>query len=120
MVREDGKAAAEFVGEPLLPVSGTADTKAMSRGEPGLPGRFVWRERTYEVAAVVATWKTSGPCHSGSGERYLRRHWYRVLARPAEAGGREAVMTVYCERQARSAKRPKARWFAYTVEPAGG
>ena len=107
----------EFVSEELTPVAGTADTAAMSRGEAGLPGRFTWRGREYRVAGVIRRWKSSGPCRSGGGERYLRRHWYRVLTEPP------AIMTVYCERQARLPKRPKARWWIYTVEavaPDGG
>jgi hypothetical protein len=40
---------------------------------------------------------------------YLRRHWFRVRT----AGGEQ--MTLYCERQAKNAKRPKARWWLYTV-----
>jgi phosphoribosylglycinamide formyltransferase-1 len=103
----------EFVSEELKPMAGTADTAAMSRGEAGLPGRFTWRGREYRVAGVIRKWKSSGPCRSGGGERYLRRHWYRVLTEPP------AIMTVYYERQARLPKRPKARWWIYTVEAVG-
>jgi hypothetical protein len=101
----------EFVSEELTPVAGTLDAASMSHGEPGLPERFTWRGREYRIAGLLRKWKTSGPCHHGSGEVYLRRHWYRILTEP------RTVMTVYCERQARNAKRPKARWFIYTIEP---
>ncbi len=100
----------EFISEPILPVPGHTQAAGMARGEPGLPLRFTWRDVEYRVDRVLETWKTSGPCHHGSGEMYLRRHWYRVATDPP------LVMTLYCERQARTAKRPKARWFLYTVE----
>ena len=103
----------EFVSEEMTPVAGTADTAAMARGEPGLPGRFMWRGDEYGIAGVIEKWKTSSPCSHGSGEVYLRRHWYRILTDPP------AVMTVYCQRQARNRRRPKARWWIYTVAPAG-
>jgi hypothetical protein len=40
---------------------------------------------------------------------YLRRHWFELLATPGER------MTLYCERQARSRSKPKARWWLYKV-----
>ena len=106
--------AEQFVSEPIVPVAGTARARDMARGEPGLPARFTWRGAEYRLAGVIRRWKTSGPCHHGSGEMYLRRHWYRILTDPP------AVMTLYCERQARRGLRAKSRWFLYTVQPAGG
>jgi len=44
---------------------------------------------------------------------YLRRHWYKVLTNPP------MIMTIYCDRQAKNRKRHKARWWVYTIEPAG-
>jgi hypothetical protein len=90
-------------------VRGTADAAAMSRGEPGLPGRFVWRKTECRVLGVIRQWKTSGPCRNGSDEVYLRRHWYQVLVEP------RAVMTLYCDRQAKDRRRPKRRWWVYSV-----
>lgn len=103
----------QFVSEEITPVPGTGRAVDMARGEPGLPIRFTWRGAEYRVAGVIHRWKTSGPCHHGSGEIYLRRHWYRIRTDPP------AVMTVYCERQARSRQRAKSRWFLYTLEPVG-
>jgi hypothetical protein len=40
----------EFVSEAIVPVAGTFDAGAMSRGEPGLPARFTWRDKIYTVA----------------------------------------------------------------------
>ena len=99
----------EFICEELHPVAGTADAAAMSRGEPGLPGRFRWRHAEYRVLGVVKQWKTSGPCRNGSDEVYLRRHWYQVLVEP------RAVMTLYCDRQPKDRRRPKRRWWVYSM-----
>ena len=103
---------AEFVGEEMRPVAGTGDAAVMSRGEPGLPESFTWRDATYRIVGVISKWKSSGPCSSGGKERYLRRHWYKILTDP------RMVMTVYCDRQTKNPKRPKARWWIYTAEPA--
>jgi phosphoribosylglycinamide formyltransferase-1 len=109
---------AEFVGEELRPVRGSGDAAGASRGEPGVPHRFVWRDQEHEMVGVIESWKTSSPCRHGSGEMYLRRHWYRIQARPVatQARGR-TVMTIYCDRQSRSRRRPTSRWWVYTVEP---
>jgi len=40
----------EFVGEAITPVPGTQNASAMATGAPGLPARFVWRDREYVVA----------------------------------------------------------------------
>ena len=99
----------EFISEPIEPVAGTFDTAAMTRGEPGLPGRFKWRDREYTVADVLEAWKETGPCRSGGPEMYLRKHWYKIMT---EDG---SEMTVYFERQPRSKRRNKVRWWLYTV-----
>ena len=96
----------EFVSEPVEPKPGSFDAAAMSRGEPGLPKEFTWRGTRYAVARLLSTWKTST---ADRGEMYLRRHWFRVETATGEQ------MTLYCERQARNLKKPKARWWVYTV-----
>ena len=96
----------EFVGEALVPMPGSFDASAMARGEAGVPREFTWRGTPHVVTALLASWKGTG---KDRGETYLRRHWFRVRT----AGG--MTMTIYCERQARSTKRPKARWWVYTV-----
>lgn len=100
----------EFISEPIKPVSGTFDTAGMTRGEPGLPERFIWKDTEYEVAEVLETWKETGPCKNGSPELYLRKHWYKI--RTADG----LLMTLYFERQARSKGSSKARWWLYTIE----
>lgn len=108
----DQASADQFVGEAVEPVEGTFDTAAMSRGEPGLPGRFRWRGREHEVAAVLDRWKTSSGCRSGAAELYLRKHWYRLQT----TDGLE--LQVYFERQARRGQSGKQRWWCYTVSGA--
>ena len=102
--------AEEFVGEPIRPVGGTFDPIGMTRREPGLPQRFVWRDTEYTLATVLETWKEDGACRYGSGEMYLRKHWFKILT---EQGPQ---MTIYFERQARSKRQSKARWWLYTIE----
>jgi hypothetical protein len=99
----------EFISEPIIPAPGTADTRAMGRGEPGLPKRFTWRDEDYAVVETLASWKSSAR-EGGVGELYLRRHWYKIRT---DGGER---MTLYCERQARSRARRKMRWFLYSRE----
>lgn len=100
----------EFISEPIKPVAGTFDTAAMTRGEPGLPKRFVWRNTEYTVAKILEVWKETGPCKSGGKEQYLRKHWYRIRT------GNGLEMTLYFERQTRSKSRNKARWWLYTTK----
>ena len=103
----------EFVSEPIKLVAGTFDIVGMTRGEPGLPGRFIWRDKKYAVAEVLEKWKESGCCKSGSSEMYLRKHWFRVRC----TNGLE--MTIYFERQPRTKVGNKMRWWLYTVKGNG-
>ena len=98
----------QFIGESIEPVD--LDPNASAIGEPALPKRFRWREEEYEIAEVLETWKETGPCTSGSGEQYLRKHWYKVRAASGE------VMTVYFERKARSSRERMKRWWLYALE----
>ncbi len=99
----------EFVSESIMPVAGAFDAAPMTRGEPGLPARFVWREQEYTVADVVEAWKESGPCRSGGSEMYLRKHWFKIRT------DKGLEMTVYFERQPRTKRQSKKRWWLYTV-----
>lgn len=100
----------QFVSEPVTPTGGF-DASAMSRGEPGLPRGFVWREQPYLIDEVLTSWITSSP-EGGRGEMYVRRHWYELRT---ECG---QLMKIYCDRQAKSAHRPKQRWWLYTIQAA--
>jgi hypothetical protein len=103
-----------LVSEPLTPVPGALLTEPMTRGEPALPTRFTWRGRELVLTEVLETEKGYGPCPSG--ERYLRRHRYRVRT---EDG---AVLTLYFERTGGSrppsraaGRRGGPRWWLQTI-----
>lgn len=97
-----------FVSEPVTPVEGTFDTVSMAAGEPGLPARFFWRGLEYEVVRVPEKWKSAGDCRYGSGEQYVRKHWFRVEATDG------TVMELYFERNPRPG-RSKQRWWLATI-----
>ena len=100
--------AATFISEPITPGAGF-DPIAMSRGEPGLPDKFRWRGRDWIVAGVLESSKEYGDCKHGSGERYVRRHTFRLRT----ACG--AVMRVYFQRSF-GRSRATARWWLQSVE----
>lgn len=97
-----------FISEAIEPVASTFDAARMAAAEPGLPGAFVWRGETFTVAAVLRTWRDTGPCRHGSGERYVRKHWFEVVTRDG------AVMKLYCDRQARLG-RHASRWWLFSI-----
>ena len=97
-----------FIGQAIRPVEGTIDTARMAAGEPGLPRAFVWRGREIRIVKIIRRWKESGPCHHGSGEQYLRKHWYEV---GSEADG---VLKIYFERSPRSRSKT-SRWRLFSV-----
>lgn len=98
----------QFICQPIRPVAGTLDASRMAMGEPGLPREFKWGKRQVRIVEVRRTWKETGPCHHGSGEQYVRKHWYDVLT---ESDG---VMQIYFERQPRGGSKG-ARWWLFTV-----
>ncbi len=105
-----------FVAQPIRPALTSVDTAALARGEPGLPRVFHWNGQDHHITEVLATWKDTGPCHSGSDERYVRRHWYQVRT---EEG---LEMRLYCLRHsaARKGARGRAparpRWWLYSLD----
>lgn len=103
------KRAARFVSEALEPLGEAFTMSAMAAGEPGLPARFRWRGTEYEILRVIETWKTTSRCRNGSDEQYVRKHWYRILT----SEGTE--MEIYFERQARSARDRKKRWWLLSI-----
>ena len=112
MPDEPAESAEQFISEELRPLGKARDTAAMVRREPGLPEGFAWRGTEYRIVGIIEMWKTSSP-EPGGGNIYLRRHWYRVRTDPP------AVMTIYFDRQAHNRKRPKARWWLYTMHAVG-
>lgn len=101
-----------LVSASLRPVVGTIESGRMSLGEPGLPREFRWGARTVRVTNLIRSWRETGPCHHGSGERYARKHWFEVLTESGE------TMKIYFERQARSGQ-INSRWRLYTIAGSG-
>ena len=102
----------ELISERLVPVMDSVDARRVVIGAPLLPTRFIWRGDEYTVTEVLEEWRETGACHHGSGERYVRKHWFRLRM----AGGE--VMKIYFERQARSSRERTTRWWLYTVSTA--
>ena len=99
----------EFISERIKPVISTADTRRMAAGGPGLPGEFFWRDKKYTVKNVIKEWKTTKPCNCGSGEKYVRKHWYQIETMDNK------VMEIYFDRQP-NAGRKQMGWFLFTVK----
>lgn len=104
--------AISFVSEALQPIGDSFDTAAMARGEPGLPRKFRWRNRELAVAEVLGTWRDYGDCTHGSGERYLRKHGYRIRTTDG------LVLKISFQRSFGRSKTRTARWWLQSVEEA--
>ena len=100
-----------FIGEPIKPLTETADTSRMAVGEPGLPRQFAWRDRTIIVKAVLRVSKGTGKCHRGSPEMYVRKHWYEV------ATVSDGIMKIYFDRQGKGRKQAPRWWLFSTRDP---
>ncbi|MBN1870443.1 MAG: cytoplasmic protein [Candidatus Omnitrophica bacterium] len=85
------------------------DTSRMSAGEPGLPKEFTWRKETVAVKKVLRHWRTAGPCRHGSGEMYLRKHWYEIET----ASGK--TMKVYFQKPTKG-KGKDAGWWVFSLK----
>jgi Domain of unknown function (DUF6504) len=99
----------EFISEEIRPTGDLRDASALAIGAPAPPAKFVWRGREYVVAAVLDAWKETGADRGGSDERYVRRHWFRIRTDDG------AEMKIYFERQARSGRQARKRWWLYTM-----
>ncbi len=99
--------AKRLVSAELRPVATAGFLGTPRVGDPGLPRQFLWGTRALLLREVLDQWKESGPCRSGGGERYVRKHWFRVRAAD------DTVLTVYFDRQARTGA--KRRWWLYTI-----
>jgi hypothetical protein len=102
------EATERFVSEAIMPVADTFDTARMATGEPGLPRAFVWRGETLEIAAVLRSWRDTGPCRHGSPEVYVRKHWFEVTTRTG------AALRLYFDRQPRGGP-GAARWWLFSI-----
>jgi Family of unknown function (DUF6504) len=96
-----------FVGEEIIPEDMSFSLSPMAMGKPGLFRTFSWRGRRFSVITLLEEWKNAGNCRHGSGERYVRKHWFRV--RTSE----ELEMKIYFERQGRSSG--GSRWRLYSI-----
>lgn len=106
--------AADFVSECITPLSADFDTRAMGSGGPGLPGGFRWREGEFHVAEVLESWKESGPERGKlAGERYLRRHVWRVRMTDG------TIWTIYFVRHTSPGASQRRRWFLYEIQRPG-
>ena len=102
---------AELISEPIKPHPGSFDTKAMGRGEPGLPSGFTWRGTSYDIAEQLSAWKQSSRESSHpDADLYLRRHCYKLRMSDG------STWSIYFERQSPRSGNPKQRWFLYTIE----
>lgn len=97
-----------FISEQLRPIPEALDFAGAAPGEPAIPRKFQWRGDTVEIAEVTRKWKSTSPCTHKSGERYVSRHWYDITT----VDGR--YLRIYFERQARSRRDSKKRWWVYS------
>jgi hypothetical protein len=96
-----------FIGEGITPEEMSFSAGSMAAGRPGLPRTFSWKNKKYSVAEVLEEWKEAGDCRHGSGERYVRKHWFRVKTTE------DLEMKIYFERQGRSSG--GSRWRLYSI-----
>ena len=99
----------QFISEQIKPDSDGFNAMCLLGGAPSMPRAFTWRGEDFTVADVMESWKETGPCTHGSSEQYVRKHWFRVRTTSGDE------MKIYFERQARSTKQRKARWWLYTI-----
>ena len=97
----------EFISEAIQPVKETFDTRLMASGSPGRPKSFVWRKKTITVSKLLRTWTTTGDCSHGSGEKYVRRHWFEIETA-------EGQMKIYFDK-ASPGRRKEMGWRLYTI-----
>lgn len=100
-----------FVSQEIIPDPNSLDPAVAASGAPALPRQFTWQGRPVILEQVLSQWKTSSACRHGSGEQYVRRHWFEI--RTADG----ATMTIYFERQPRSRKKSR-RWWIYSTQSA--
>jgi hypothetical protein len=99
-----------FISEPITPVCASFDTGGMSQGEPGLPHQFRCRKQEFTVQEVLEKWKEHGDCAHGSGERYLRKHGFRVRTTDG------TVFRLCFQRSFGRGKQTRSRWWVQSIE----
>ncbi len=100
-----------FISESITPIEGTFDTSRMAMGEPGVPRIFRWRDKELMIVAVLESWKEYGDCTHGSGERYVRKHGYRVRTVDGQ------ILKIYFQRKFGKVQRKySSRWWIFSAE----
>ncbi len=98
-----------FISEEIKPVPAALELSSRP-GEPALPRRFLWDGDEVTISLVHRTWKTTSACTHGSGERYVRRHWYEI---ETEDGIR---MILYFDRKPASSRQTRKRWWLFSID----
>jgi hypothetical protein len=91
-----------FVGRSIAPVGDGFITPASGR-EPPVPRAFRWDDRTFDVTAVLRSWRT---IRTDRGDAYLKRHWFELVTASGER------LEVYFDRESR---RGAPRWWLYSL-----
>jgi len=103
-----------LISEALRPVFDQNGPAISQPGAPQLPTAFVWRGETWPLLEVIEQGRDVGPCTHGSGEQYVRKHWYLFQSR---SGVR---MRVYFERRPRGRAVQRRRWLYSLADGDGG
>jgi hypothetical protein len=94
--------ARKFVGQSIAAAGDGLITPA-SGSEPPVPRAFRWKGRTFDVSAVLRSWRTT---RTDRGDVYLKRHWFELETTSGEK------LEVYFDREAR---RGAPRWWLYSL-----
>jgi hypothetical protein len=97
-----------FISETLKPSTASFDSGRMATGEPGLPREFIWRGASFRIVNIQREWRETGPCRHGSGEQYVRKHWYQV----EDDQGR--ILKIYFTRSTKG-RSAKACWQLFSL-----
>ena len=99
----------EFISEAIQPATASMSATVLATGVPDVPSSFTWRGDEYTVDTVLDDWKGLGDCSHGSGETYVKKHWFHVRTSDG------AEMKIYFDRQPRRGQKDAPRWFLYTM-----
>lgn len=92
----------KFVSRPISPTGEGFITPATG-GEPPVPLSFIFNGRTFEISAIVRSWRSS---KRDRGDNYLKRHWFELETKDG------ATIEVYYDRETR---RGASAWWLYTI-----
>ena len=107
--------AEQFVSEPIKPITEVVAARSFEIGAPLLPAQFIWRGRILCAREILEQWKETSPCKHGSGELYVRKHWFRLRTEEGEE------LKIYFERQpraSRSSAKNSPRWWLFSLRAA--